>query len=236
MKMFKNLLVAGLAFTTLSVSAQTVDEIVAKNIEAMGGAAKIATLTSVKKTGTMSAQGQEFPVTITIDHMKGFRMDLEIMGTSNYQIITPTKSSMFFPIQQMSEPKAGTDEEVKEQQSALDVQSALYNYKERGTTIELVGNDKVDGADAYKLKVDRKDGKSAFYLIDKKTNRVVKTISKGKGPDGVEQDVETPYGDYKQNADGYWFAYTTAFQGGMVAVTYEKIETNIKVDESIFKD
>ncbi len=236
MKMFKKLLFAGLAFTALSASAQTAEEIVAKNIEAMGGAAKIATLTSVKKTGTMSAQGQEFPVTMTIEHMKGFRMDLEIMGTSNYQIITPTKSSMFFPIQQMTEPKVGTDEEVKEQQSALDIQSALYNYKEKGSTIELVGNEKVDGVDAYKLKISRKDGKVGFYFIDKKTNWVIKTITKGKGPDGVEQDMETPYGDYKQNADGFWFAYTTAFQGGNVAVTFEKIETNIKIDENIFKD
>ncbi len=236
MKMFKKLLFAGLTFATLNVNAQTADEIVAKNIEAMGGAAKLATLTSVKKTGTMSAQGQDFPGTITIDHMKGFRLDLEIMGTSNYQIITPTKTSMFFPIQQMTEPKAGTEEEVKEAQGALDINSALYDYKAKGTTVELVGEDKVDGADVYKLKVTKKEGKAAFYLIDKKTNRVVKTISKGKGPDGTEQDVETPYGDYKQNADGYWFAYTTAMQGGMVAVTYEKIETNIKIDESIFKD
>jgi outer membrane lipoprotein-sorting protein len=234
MKMFKKLLLAGLAFTTLSVSAQTADEIVAKNIEAMGGAAKLATLTSVKKTGTASAQGQDFPITMTILHMKGFRMDLEIMGTSNYQIVTPEKSAMFFPIQQMTEPKEGSTEEVKEAQSALNIHG-LYNYKEKGETIELAGDDKVDGADVYKLKVSKKEGKSAFYFIDKKTYRIVKITSKAKGQDGTEQDLETPYGDYKQNADGYWFAYTTAFQNGMVAVTYEKIESNVKVDESIFK-
>jgi len=234
--MFKKLLFLGLAFTSITAFAQTADEIVTKNIEAMGGEAKLASLTSVKKTGTMSAQGQDFPVTMTIEQMKGFRMDFEIMGTSNYQIITPTKSSMFMPIQQMTEPKVGTAEEVKEQQGALDINSALYNYKAKGTTVELVGDDKVDGADVYKLKVTQKSGKTSFYLIDKKTNRVIKTISKAKGPDGVEQDIETPYGDYKQNADGYWFAYTTSMQGGMVSVTYEKIESNIKIDESIFKD
>ncbi len=236
MKMFKKLLLVGLAFTFLNVSAQTADEIVAKNIEAMGGASKLATLTSVKKTGTMSAQGQDFPLTLTVSQMKGFRMDLEIMGTSNYLFITPEKSSRFFPIQQMAEPVVTTGDDVKDMQGALDIQSALFNYKEKGTTIELIGEEKVDAQDAYKLKVTKKGGKSAFYFIDKKTNRVVKTVSKGKGPDGTEQDEETPYGDYKQNADGYWFAYTTAFQGGMAAVTFDKIETNVKVDENIFKD
>jgi len=24
------------------------------------------------------------------------------------------------------------------------------------------------------------------------------------------EDIETTYGNYKQNADGYWFAYTNA--------------------------
>lgn len=236
MKMFKKLLFASLTFATLNVSAQTADEIVAKNIEAMGGAAKIASLNSVKKTGTMSVQGMDFPATMVIDHLKGFRLDFEAMGSSNYQIITPTGSSTFMPAQQMTEPRAGTPEEVKEQQGAIDIHSALYNYKANGTTVELVGDDKVDGADVYKLKVTKKEGKSAFYLIDKKSNRVVKTISKATGPDGTERDVETPYGDYKQNVDGYWFAYSTAFSGGMVSVVYEKIESNIKVDQSIFKD
>lgn len=236
MKFFKNLLLAGFALTTMSVFAQTADEIVAKNIEAMGGEAKLASLTSFKKAGTMSVQGQDFPMTMTVDHMKGFRMDFEVMGTSNYQIITPTKGSTFIPIQQMTEPKISTEEELKEMQGAINIHSALYNYKAKGTTVELVGDDKVDAADVYKLKVTQKSGKSSFYLIDKKTNRVVKTIAKSKGPDGTEMDVETPYGDYKQNADGYWFAYTTAIQGGMVSVAFDKIETNIKIDENIFKD
>ncbi len=237
MKMLKKLLFVGLAFTTsMSVFAQTADEIVAKNIEAMGGEAKLASLTSVKKTGTMSAQGQDFPATMTIEHMKGFRFDFEIMGTSNYQIITPTKGSMFMPIQQMTEPKVSTEEELKEMQGALDIHSTLYNYKAKGTTVELVGDDKVDGTDVYKLKVTQKSGKTSLFLIDKKTNRVIKTISKAKGPDGTEMEVETPYGDYKQNADGYWFAYSTAMQGGMVSIAFDKIETNIKIDENIFKD
>ncbi len=234
MKMFKKLLFAGLAFATFDASAQTVDEIIAKNIEAMGGATKIATLTSVKKTGTMSAQGQEFPTTIVVSHLKGMRADFEIMGTSNYQIITPAQSSMFMPIQQMTEPKMGSEEETKEKQGALDLQG-FYDYKTKGMTVELVGDDKVDGNAAYKLKVTSKSGKSYFSFIDKKSNRVVKIISKGKGQDGTEQEMETPYGDYKQNADGYWFAYSTSLNAGMVTVTYDKIESNIKVDESIFK-
>ena len=234
MKMFKKLLFAGLVFTSMNVFAQTADEIVAKNIEAMGGAAKLATLTSVKKTGNLSTQGMDIPMTFTIAHNKGFRLDIEIMGTSNYQIITPEKAFMFFPIQQMTEPKEMDAETLKGMQSALDIQGQLFNYKEKGTTVEYVATEKVDGADAYKLNVTNKAGKLTTIFIDTKTNRAIKTVTKGKGPDGTDMDVEASYSDYKQNADGFWFAYgTTSPQGPIV---FDKIETNIKVDESIFKN
>ena len=234
MKKIKNLLVATFALTTLNVAAQTADEIIAKNVEAMGGVTKIASLKTVKKSGSLSMQGMDIPMVFTVSQMKGFRVDVEVMGTANYQIVTPEKAFMFFPVQQMTEPKEMDAETVKGMQSALDIQGALVNYKEKGSSVEFAGNEKVDGADTYKLKVTSKSGKTAFYFIDVKTNRLTKTNSKAAGPDGVEMDVETTYSNYKQNADGYWFAYgTTTPQGPVV---FDKIESNVAVDENIFKN
>ena len=234
MKRIKNLLLAAFALTTLNVAAQTADEIIAKNIEAMGGAAKMSALTSVKKTGSLSAQGMDIPIVMTTSHMKGMRLDIEIMGTSNYQIITPDKGLMFFPIQQMTEPKELDAETVKAAQSQLDLQGPLFNYKEKGNNVEYLATEKVEGSDTYKLKLTNKSGNIIYYFIDTKSNRVIKTSGKAKGPDGVETDVETVYSDYKQNADGYWFAFSTTTPQG--PITLEKIETNIKVDENIFKN
>ena len=234
MKRIKNLLLAALALTTLNVTAQTADEIIAKNIEAMGGAAKIGALTSVKKSGNLSAQGMDIPIVMTNAHLKGMRIDIEIMGTSNYQIITPEKGYMFFPIQQMTEPKELDGDMLKSAQGQLDIQGPLYNYKEKGNTVEYVATEKVDGNDAYKLKIAGKNGKSSFYFIDVKTNRIVKISGKTKGPDGEEMDVESNFSDYKQTADGYWFAYSTTTPQG--PIVFDKIETNVKVDENIFKN
>ncbi len=234
MKKIKNLLVATFALTTLNVAAQTADEIIAKNVEAMGGVSKIASLKTVKKSGSLSMQGMDIPMVFTVSQMKGFRVDVEVMGTSNYQIVTPEKAFMFFPVQQMTEPKEMDAETVKGMQSALDIQGALVNYKEKGSSVEFAGNEKVDGADTYKLKVTSKSGKTAFYFIDVKSNRLTKTTAKAAGPDGVEMNVETTYSNYKQNADGYWFAYgTTTPQGPVV---FDKIESNVAVDENIFKN
>ena len=50
---------------------------------------------------------------------------------------------------------------------------------------------------------------------------------------GKLEDVETTYSDYKQNADGYWFAYTNVGPRG--TTHHEKIVTNVAVDLNIFK-
>jgi hypothetical protein len=234
MKMFKKLLFAGLAFTALNVSAQTVDEIVTNNIEAMGGASKLATLTSVKKTGSTSVQGMDISLTFNIVQLKGIRIDIEVNGTSNYQLGNNEKGFVFMPVMGMQEPKEMDEDQLKSFSSFYEIQGALFNYKEKGTTIELLGTEKVEGAQAYKLKLVSKNGNVITSFVDAKTYRVVKTVGKVKTPDGQEMDSETTYSDYKQNADGYWFAYsTTSMQG---TVTFDKIETNIIVDENIFKN
>ena len=86
---------------------------------------------------------------------------------------------------------------------------------------------------AYNLKVTFKNGIITNYYIDSKTSRIVKTTGK-QNMNGQEMDVTTTYTDYKQNADGYWFPYSTTNMQG--TITYDKIQTNITVDESIYKN
>jgi len=212
--------------------AQTVDEIVGKYIDALGGKEKLSALKSVKLQGNMSIQGTDVSITTTKLHMKGMRQDISVMGTENYQIVTPEKGTAFMPIQGMASPTDIPDEQLKAGQTQLDVQSVLLNYKEKGTTVELLGTEKVDGADNYKLKLTFKNGIVTTYFIGQTGYRLNKTVSK-RNVNGEEMDFETTFSNYKQNADGYWFAYTSVnMQGEM---SYDKIETNVAVDESIFK-
>lgn len=230
MKTLKKILVAGFCFATLTVTAQTADEIVAKNIAALGGAEKLSSLKSVKMEGNLSTQGIDIPITLTKLHMKGMRMDLEIMGTANYQLANETKGWVFMPIQQMDAPQEMPAEQHKSIKSQMDVQGTLFNYKEKGYTVEYVGTEKLDGGDAWKLKV-IKNGEPSFYFIDTKTNLLVKT-SATREVNGQSMDIESVFSDYKKNADGFMFAYTTnTTQGNIV---YDKISTNIPVDEKIF--
>ena len=141
------------------------------------------------------------------------------------------KGTVFMPIQGMTEPQPMPAEQFKSSQAQLDIQSPFLNYKEKGNTVELDGTEKIGDEDNYKLKVTFKNGLVTTYFIGSKNNMVNKT--KGKRiVNGETTDVETTFSDYKKNADGYMFAYAASSTNG--DISFDKIETNVKVDPSIF--
>ena len=230
------LLISGILIMALITpqfaGAQTVDEIVAKNITAMGGREKLASLQTVKMEGNLTVQGTDISMVIVKKHMVGMRADISVMGTENYQIITPQKGTMFMPMQGMTEPTPIPDEQLKSAKLQLDLQGPLMDYQQKGTTIEMAGKEKVDGEDCYHLKLTYKNGITSDYYISATTYYIIKTSGK-RIINGEEMDVTTSYSNYKQNADGYWFAYTTVNMQGQT--DFSKIDTNVPVDEGIFK-
>ncbi len=232
MKTLKVLLPAFLLFLSFSATAQTADEIVDKYVTAMGGKEKLTSLKSVKMEGTMNVQGNDISIAITKLQNIGMRMDMEIMGANNYQLINTKGGISFMPIMGMQAPQPIPEEQYKGAVSQLDLQGTLFNYKDKGTTLEYLGTEKMGDKEVYKLKATLKSGSVVNYFIDTKTNQLAKTSSK-RTMQGVESDFETAFSDYKQNADGYWFPYTIVATQG--TTSFEKIETNIAVDPKIFE-
>lgn len=231
----KNLIIFGLFIMALILvqytRAQSVDDILKKNLEAMGGADKLATLKTVKMDGTMNVQGNEIGISSTKSHMKGMRLDIDVMGTNNYQVANMKKGSVFMPIRGMSAPEEMDADQIKLFQTQYDIQSPFLDYKTKGTSIESLGTEEIAGNPAYKLKLTFSNGRQANYFIDTKTNRVVKSSGKTM-VNGQEMEMESSYEDYKQNADGYWFPYTVKTMQG--TISYDKILTNIPVEDTVF--
>lgn len=234
----KNLILIGTMILVLVAvqftQAQTLsaDDIVNKHIAAMGGKEKLQALKSVRMLGTMSTQGVEVTLSITREHLKGARTDISVMGTENYQIVTPEKGWMFMPIMGQSSPEAMPDDQFKTSVNTLDVQGVFLDYKDKGSKVELVGKEKADNADVYNMKVTFKNGVVMNYYLDATTFRINKTAFKvTRG--GEEIDAGSTYSNYKQDANGYWFPFTAVNPQG--ETDFSTIETNVKVDENIFK-
>jgi hypothetical protein len=212
--------------------AQTADDVVNKYLTAMGGKEKLNALKTVKMEGSLSVMGNDVAIIMTKKHLVGMRMDISVMGTENYQVVTPAKGIVFMPVQGMSEPTEMPAEQLKSALNQLDIQGSLVDYKEKGSTIELVGKEKVDGEDCSNLKVTFKSGLVTNFFISDKTGFIVKTTGK-RVMNGEEMEVSNSYSNYKQNADGYWFPYTSTSTQG--TTDFSKIETNVAVDDNIFK-
>jgi hypothetical protein len=232
----KPIMIFGLFIMTMVfaqfANAQTADDVVGKYITAMGGKEKLNALKTVKMEGNLSVMGNDVAIVITKKHLVGMRVDISVMGTENYQVVTPAKGIVFMPVQGMSEPTEMPEEQLKSAIGQLDIQGSLVDYKEKGTAIELVGKEKVDGEDCSNLKATFKSGLVSNFFISDKTGFIVKTTGK-RVMNGEEVEVSNSNSNYKQNADGYWFPYTTTNAQGTTEFT--KIDTNVAVDENIFK-
>jgi hypothetical protein len=210
--------------------AQTVDEIVNKYVDALGGKEKLATLKSVRMEGSLNVSGTDVSLIITKLNMVGQRNDIIAMGMNGYQIYTPVTGWNFMPFMGQSSAEVLKDEEVKTGSIMLDLQGNLFNYSEKGNQLELQGNQKVDTVDCYKIKATLKSGKVVTYFIDDKTYHIVKSVST-QNVNGEEEVVNT-YANYKATGNGYIFPFTNTIERGQI--DFSKIEVNVPVDEKIF--
>jgi hypothetical protein len=224
------LAIAGLV-SVQAMQAQSVDDIVNKYVDALGGKDKLATLKTVRMEGTMNANGTDIVVTITKSQMVGVRTDIAVMGMNGYLIITPTAGWSFMPFAGQTSPEAMKDEQVKSSAASLDLQGNLFNYKEKGNKVELLGKENVGTVECYKIKVTLKSGKIATYFIDTKSNYLIKSVTT-QSINGEEKEVENTYSNYKATANGFIFPYTTTNAQG--EINFSKIEANIPLDDKVF--
>lgn len=215
------------------VQSQKLDDVISRHVETMGGREKIMSLTTARLSGAFATPGASvISIVVTKKHMAGSRIDIDIDGVNNYQVITPQKGIIFTPVQGDKEPRPLVEDQYKIGQVQLDLHGPFVNHSEKGIKIELAGKDTVNGSVCDKLKVTSPNGNVMIYSIDRKTNFIVKTNTK-VFQYGALEDYVTIYSDYRKTADGYWFAYNTLSPRG--ETKYVKIETNVEVDKDIFK-
>lgn len=233
MKMNKLFATAFAALVSFSSFAQTVDEIVDKHVAALGGADKLKAVNTLYIERSLSVQGMEIPSTSTLVVNKAVRSESTVMGNSMIQAYDGTSAWMVRPTMMggTGEPEDMPADQVKQLKSQLDPFGPLYNYKEKGNKVELVGKEKVDKKDNYHLKVTTSTGEVVDQYLDATTYLITKTKASANGV-----DVEINFSDYKA-VDGIKFAYAMDMtnQMGSLAFLTSKIKINGAVDETTFK-
>ena len=215
-------------------AAQTVDEIVAKNYKAKGGD-KWKSTQSMRMTARISIQGMELPMTIVSKRPNLMRQDMTFQGVSivqAYDGVTAWTINPMMGSDAATEVPGPVAESLKEQ---ADFDGPLVDYKAKGFTVELVGNEDLNGAKVHHLKLTKKDGKSTHFYIDVATGVELKVTSEadmGTGP----MTIETELSDYRA-VDGILVPMSIKQNSpnGAVSITVDKVEFNVAIDDKLFK-
>lgn len=238
--MFRKTLLSLAAGSLLSLpaSSQTVDELIAKNVQARGGLEKLKGVQSLRFTGKMTmGPGMEAPVTLELKRPKNLRMEFTFQGMTAIQGYDGKDGWMIMPFGGSKTPQPMAADDVKEAEEQADIDGPLVDYKDKGNTVELVGKDKVEGADAFKLKVTMKNGNIIHLYLDGEAFLDLKAESK-RTVRGSEVEGETSFSDYKE-VGGILFPH--AIEAGPKGspmkqrITIEKVEINPALDDARFK-
>jgi outer membrane lipoprotein-sorting protein len=236
--MIKKFVLALCATALVGVSAfgQTADELIDKNVKALGGAEKMKAVKAVRMTGTMKAGPIEAPFTISKSRPEAVRMDFSIQGMTITQAYDGKTGWGVMPLMGKKDPEKMSADEVKAIKDEADFDGPMVDYKTKGNKVEALGKVDLQGTSAYKLKVTTKDGSEQTLYLDADSFLEIKTEGKHT-VQGQEVETETTIGNYKE-VEGMLFP--TQIEMNMKGkdmkqtITIDKIELNPTLDAATF--
>jgi outer membrane lipoprotein-sorting protein len=214
--------------------AQTVDDVIAKNIEAKGGAALLKSTTSVRTTGKGSMQGAEVSIVSSSKRPFFVRNEMEMAGQKIVQGFDGDTLWMSMGTMPPQALPPGPQSDVLKQSSQID--SPLLDYKAKGTSIELGEPATENGRKLHHLIVKPKTGPTMHYFIDSETNlesKMVIDVQDG----GQNMTMEMRFSDFK-TVEGRTipFTVTQIVNGNQVGqMKFDKVEFNVPLDDAMFR-
>ena len=163
-------LAAALVAAATVLGAETVDEIVAKNLQARGGLEKLKSIQSVRMSGTLTlGPGTEAGISMEFRRPRMIRTEYTLQGRTAVQAYDGRVAWQVTPFSGKVEAELMTGEDLASMEEQADVEGELVDWKAKGLAVELLGRETVDGVDAWKLRITKKSGASKTMWVDAAT-------------------------------------------------------------------
>jgi hypothetical protein len=204
-------------------SKLTAVEVADRNVAARGGLQAWRTVQTMSYTGKMAAGGNrratlpvppperksslgmpsdrpadEAQLPFLMDLKRGgkMRIELQFNGETAVQVYDGANGWKLRPFLNRRVVEPYTAEEAKMAAMKADLDGPLVDYAAKGSKVDLVGMEKVDDRDTYRLKLTMKNGSAMDVWIDAQTFLETKMGGQPRRFDGVYHPVEIYFRDY----------------------------------------
>jgi hypothetical protein len=217
--------------------SQTADELIAKNIQARGGMEKMKAIKTIRMKGKFEGGGG-FTASVGQENQRPnlIRQTFSLQGMTAVQAYDGSTGWQIQPFGGKKDPELLGEDDLRDLLLDADFDGPLVDYKEKGSTVEYLGHDVVDGDDALRLKVTLKNGDIIYDYLDPDTfieiRREIQQFIRGS-----QRDRVVGLGSYKPVAGVmYPFSISSGPKNHPDAQTntVQKMEVNVTIDPADF--
>lgn len=199
-----------------SAGAQTADELVARNLAARGGASQLAAIHTIVSRGELRFPG-DFKLAYKETRARigekqddcAIRVDASLQGLTVVQAYDGSSAWRINPFEGRRDAERMGADEARELADQGSIDGALLAARAKGSQVDYLGREDIDGTDAYKLRVTQSDGTVFTYWLDPDALLEIKILER-RTIRGAEKETETDLGDYERVGGVYFpFSITT---------------------------
>lgn len=229
---------AALAWAPLAFAQQSVDDMIARHLQARGGADALRNIKSVVSAGKLRPAGfdADFQFVETITRPGNVRVETTLQGLTIVQAWDGQSGWQIQPFSGRKDAERLSSDDTKSLQEEADFEGALVDYKAKGNTVQYLGQEDIDGAPALAIRVSLKNGDQQVYYLDPDAMLTIR-IETTQVVRGAEQRSVADYGAYEKVA-GVYFPYEVAAgpktSSQRQRISYDTVEANVPADASLF--
>ena len=197
----------------LPAVAQTADELVAKNLAARGGAAQLGAIHTIVSRGELRFPGDfKLAYKETQARLEGkpgdgaVRIDASLEGLTLVQAYDGANAWRINPFEGRRDAEHMGADEARELADEGSIDGALLSARTKGSQVDYLGREDIDGTDAYKLRVTQPDGTVFTYWLDPDALLEIRILER-RTIRGAEKETETDLGDYER-VGGVYFPFS----------------------------
>ncbi|HTF17200.1 MAG TPA: hypothetical protein VK658_03955 [Chryseolinea sp.] len=239
MKTRNSLVVLLLSALPLLSVAQTADDIVSKYIAYTGGTKVWKTINTIVSSGEYNYGGMPFPFTTYSRVPDSYKLIVPYNGKYYSQAYSAGKGWKIdaFKNETRPTPLEGTAARAMANEADVELENVFINYKRKGHTISLHGEDTVIDRKCYVIVLTRKSGETEKYYFDHQSSALLMKEAKAKNPELGGAVLNIYYSDYR-NVAGVMLPFKTVCEADaqeILTITVKDIEINEMIDNKTFE-